>query len=65
MGGKSEGINVWIPRGMPVKEGDMPAREVSDQKPSVEQRMVYQARLQEVRDAISLSVAPGSSGQRF
>jgi RNA polymerase sigma-70 factor (ECF subfamily) len=35
-------------------EGDMPAREVSDQRPSVEQRMVYQSRLQEVRDAIAL-----------
>ena len=32
--------------------GDLPAREVADRKPSVEQRMVYQARLQEVRDAI-------------
>jgi RNA polymerase sigma-70 factor (ECF subfamily) len=32
--------------------GDLPAREVPDHKPSVEQRMVYQARLREVRDAI-------------
>jgi RNA polymerase sigma-70 factor (ECF subfamily) len=32
--------------------GDLPAREVADRKPSVEQAMVYQARLQEVRDAI-------------
>ena len=32
----------------------MPAREVSDRKPSVEQHMVYQTRLQEVRDAIGL-----------
>ena len=36
------------------QEGGMPAREVSDRKPSVEQRMVYQTRLQEVRDAIAL-----------
>jgi RNA polymerase sigma-70 factor (ECF subfamily) len=28
--------------------------EVADRKPSVEQRMVYQARLQEIRDAIAL-----------
>jgi RNA polymerase sigma-70 factor (ECF subfamily) len=35
-------------------EGGLPAREVSDRKPSVEQRMVYQTRLQEVRDAIAL-----------
>jgi RNA polymerase sigma-70 factor, ECF subfamily len=34
------------------KEGELPAREVSDRTPSVEQRMVYQTRLQEVRDAI-------------
>jgi RNA polymerase sigma-70 factor (ECF subfamily) len=36
------------------KDGDMPAREVSDRKPSAEQRMVYEARLQEVRNAIAL-----------
>jgi RNA polymerase sigma-70 factor (ECF subfamily) len=39
-------------------EGDRgdasPPREVPDRKPSVEQRMVYQARLQEIRDAIAL-----------
>lgn len=32
---------------------DMPVWEVADRKPSVEQRMVYQARLQEIRDAIA------------
>jgi len=32
--------------------GERPTREVADRKPSVEQRMVYQARLQEIRDAI-------------
>ncbi len=32
--------------------GDLPAREVADRKPSIEQRMVYHARLQEIRDAI-------------
>src|SRR5579863_1828355 len=35
-------------------DGDMPIREVADRGPSVEQRMVYQTRLQEVRDAIAL-----------
>src|SRR5580704_14804924 len=35
-------------------DGDTPSREVADRKPSVEQHMVYQARLREVRDAISL-----------
>ena len=36
------------------KEGNLPAREVFDKTPSVEQHMVYQTRLQEVRDAIAL-----------
>jgi RNA polymerase sigma-70 factor (ECF subfamily) len=36
------------------KDGGPIAREVSDRKPTVEQRMVYQTRLQEVRDAIAL-----------
>jgi RNA polymerase sigma-70 factor (ECF subfamily) len=31
---------------------DLPAREVSDRRPSIEQRLVYRAKLQEVRDAI-------------
>ena len=35
-------------------DSDMPALEVADRKPSVEQRMVYQSRLQEVRDAIAM-----------
>jgi len=36
------------------RDGEMPTREVPDRLPSMEQRMVYQARLQEVRDAIAL-----------
>jgi RNA polymerase sigma-70 factor (ECF subfamily) len=36
------------------KDGDMPAREVPDRKPSAEQRMVYETRLREVREAIAL-----------
>jgi RNA polymerase sigma-70 factor (ECF subfamily) len=36
------------------RDGEMPAREVADRLPSMEQRMVYQTRLQEVRDAIAL-----------
>ena len=35
------------------RDGEMPTREVPDRLPSMEQRMVYQARLQEVRDAIA------------
>jgi RNA polymerase sigma-70 factor (ECF subfamily) len=34
-------------------DSDMPVREVPDRRPSVEQRMVYQTRLQEIRDAIA------------
>lgn len=36
------------------KDGELPAREVSDRTPSVEQRMVYQTKLQEVREAIAM-----------
>jgi RNA polymerase sigma-70 factor (ECF subfamily) len=36
------------------RNGESPAREVADRNPTVEQRMVYQARLQEVRNAIAL-----------
>jgi RNA polymerase sigma-70 factor (ECF subfamily) len=36
------------------RDGDVPVREVADRKPSVEQRMVYETRLREVRDAIGL-----------
>jgi len=36
------------------KDGDIPGREVPDRKPSAEQRMVYETRLQEIREAIAL-----------
>jgi RNA polymerase sigma-70 factor (ECF subfamily) len=36
------------------RDDEMPAREVQDRTPSVEQRMIYQATLQEIRDAIAL-----------
>jgi RNA polymerase sigma-70 factor (ECF subfamily) len=35
-------------------DGDSPTREVADRRPSVEQQMVYQVMLQEVRNAIAL-----------
>src|ERR1700733_3377104 len=35
-------------------DGDMAVREVADRRPTVEQRMVDQTRLQEVRDAIAV-----------
>jgi len=34
--------------------GELPVREVADRRPTVEQRMVAQTRLQEVRDAIAM-----------
>ena len=36
------------------RNNDLPSRELSDRKPTVEQRMLYRARLQEIRDAIAL-----------
>ena len=36
------------------RNGELPTRQVADKKPSVEQRMVYQAKLEEVRSAISI-----------
>src|SRR5881398_3231635 len=36
------------------RSGEMAVREVADRKPTVEQRMVYQVRLQEIRAAIAL-----------
>lgn len=33
--------------------GDLPSRQVSDSRPNVEQSMVYQARLEEIRQAIA------------
>jgi RNA polymerase sigma-70 factor, ECF subfamily len=41
-------------RGQQRLDGDTPVREVADRKPSVEQSMVYETRLSEVRDAIGL-----------
>jgi RNA polymerase sigma-70 factor (ECF subfamily) len=35
-------------------DGDTPVREVADRRPTVEQHMVYQTRLREVREAIGL-----------
>lgn len=35
------------------RDGELPSRQVADRNPSVEQSMVYQAKLQEVREAIA------------
>jgi RNA polymerase sigma-70 factor (ECF subfamily) len=34
--------------------GDAPVRQVSDQRPSVEQRMLHQARMEEIRRAVAM-----------
>jgi len=47
--GKNERLQERLDDG----SGDMPVRQVSDLRPSVEQRMVYQAKLDEVRRAIA------------
>ena len=47
--GKSERLQERLDGDSP----DQPARQVSDQRPSVEQSMVYQARLAEVRQAVA------------
>ncbi len=47
--GKSERLQERLDGDAP----DQPARQVSDQRPSVEQSMVYQARLAEVRQAVA------------
>src|SRR5580700_10628732 len=35
------------------RDGDLPARELRDRRPSTEQSLVYEARLQEIRDSIA------------
>jgi RNA polymerase sigma-70 factor (ECF subfamily) len=47
--GKNERLQERLDSGSP----DVPARQVSDNRPSVEQKMVYQVRLEEVRRAVA------------
>ena len=47
--GKNERLQERLDR----DSGEMPARQVSDSRPSVEQKMVYRARLDEVRQAVA------------
>jgi RNA polymerase sigma-70 factor, ECF subfamily len=47
-----DGRNERLEERLDDDTGDVPVRQVSDGRPSVEQRMVYQARLDEVRRAI-------------
>jgi RNA polymerase sigma-70 factor (ECF subfamily) len=48
--GKHERMQERLDDGSP----DLPVRQVSDSRPSIEQSMVYQAKLQEVRQAIAM-----------
>ena len=48
-----DGKNERLQERLDDDTGDMPVRQVSDHRPSVEQRMVYQAKLDEVRQAIA------------
>ena len=48
-----DGKNERLQERLDDDSGDMPVRQVSDHRPSVEQRMVYQAKLDEVRRAIA------------
>ena len=47
--GKNERLQERLDR----DSAELPARQVADSKPSVEQKMVYQARLEEVRQAVA------------
>ena len=48
-----DGRNERLQERLDDDSNDMPVRQVSDRRPSVEQSMVYQAKLDEVRQAIS------------
>jgi RNA polymerase sigma-70 factor (ECF subfamily) len=48
-----DGKNERLQERLDDDTGDMPVRQVSDRRPSVEQSMVYQAKLDEIRRAIA------------
>ena len=48
-----DGKNERLQERLDKDSTDMPARQVSDNRPSVEQKMVYQVRLEEVRQAVA------------
>jgi RNA polymerase sigma-70 factor (ECF subfamily) len=48
-----DGKNERLQERLDKDSTDMPARQVSDNQPSVEQNMVYQVRLEEVRQAVA------------
>src|SRR5664280_3727404 len=48
-----DGKNERLQERLDNDSSDMPVRQVSDKRPSVEQKMVYQVRLEEVRQAVA------------
>src|SRR5579864_7946386 len=48
-----DGKNERLQERLDDDSGDMPVRQVSDGRPSVEQRMVYQSKLDEIRQAVA------------
>src|ERR1035441_4881044 len=48
-----DGKNERLQERLDQDSSDMPARQVSDNRPSVEQKMVYRVRLEEVRQAVA------------
>jgi RNA polymerase sigma-70 factor (ECF subfamily) len=49
-----DGKNRRLEERLDDDSGDAPSRQVSDQRPSVEQRMVHEARLEEIRRAVAM-----------
>jgi RNA polymerase sigma-70 factor (ECF subfamily) len=49
-----DGKNERLQERLDDDSSDMPARQVSDRRPTVEQRLVHQARLEEVRRAVAM-----------
>jgi RNA polymerase sigma-70 factor (ECF subfamily) len=49
-----DGKNERLQERLDDDSSDMPARQITDARPSVEQRMVYQAKLDEVRRAVAM-----------
>src|SRR5579864_5223976 len=48
-----DGKNERLQERLDDDSNDMPVRQVSDRKPTVEQRMVYQSKLDEIRQAVA------------
>ncbi len=49
-----DGKNERLQERLDDDSGELPVRQVSDRRPSVEQSMVYEAKMEEVRRAIAV-----------